>query len=89
VKRALHLLDRSATLSWESPGRRFPRSRGVALKGCRGAVTRRLAGPRRRLSLTTSRKGRPVRRDSALSLAATSSSKVMVVRMSDVRAKAS
>src|SRR5437899_420865 len=37
------------------------------------------------VSLTISRKGRPARRDSALSLAATSSSKVSVVRMSWTR----
>ena len=72
----------SATLSRESPGLRSPRSRAVILKGCRRAVARRLASPQRSVSLTISRKGRPARRDSALSLAATSSSRVSVVRMS-------
>src|SRR5262245_29305883 len=71
----------SATLSRESPGLRSPRSRAVILNACRRVVTRRLASPQRSVSLTISRKGRPARRDSALSLAATSSSRVSVVRM--------
>src|SRR5262249_2942290 len=71
----------SAALSKESPGRRFPKSRAVTLNGWR-AATRRLANPRRSVSLTTSRNGRPARRDSAFSFAATSSSRVKVVRIS-------
>jgi hypothetical protein len=69
----------SATLSGESPGLRSPRSRAVILKACGWAVTRRLASPRRGISLTISRRGWSARRASALSLVATSSSRVSVV----------
>lgn len=69
----------SATLSSESPGLRSPRSRTVIVKACWRTVARRLASPRRSVSLTISRKGRPARRDSAFSFAATSSSRVSVV----------
>ena len=52
------------------------------LKGLRGLPPRWLTNPRRSVSLTTSRNERPARRDSALSLSATSSSRVSVVRTS-------
>ena len=81
VKRPFHLLDQLGDIVEGKPWLEIPRSRALTLNGCRGAVVRRLASPRRSVSLTISRKGRPARRDSALSLAATSSSRVRVVRM--------
>src|SRR5262249_16108805 len=71
----------SAILSRERPARRLPRSRAVILNGFEVREGRRVAKPRRKVSLTTSRKECPDRWDSDLSLAATSSSKVSVVRM--------
>lgn len=73
--------SKSATLSSDKPGRSWPRSRATTLNGLRDGALRRVARPRRRMSLTVSRKDRPDRRVSAFSLAATSSSRVRVVLM--------
>jgi hypothetical protein len=70
---------RAGSLSVAHKTAGFPSA--VTLKARRWAVARRLSSPRRSVSLTISRKGRPARCDSVLSLAATSSSRVSVVRM--------
>ena len=81
MKRALDLLDEPGDIVQGKPWPEIPRSRTTILKASL-AVVRRLASPRRSVSLTIARNGRPARRASALRLAATSSSRVSVVRMS-------
>ena len=70
-----------AMLSRQIPGFISPRSRAVTSKASQCVALRWLANPRRIVLFTISRKGRPARRDSALSLAAISSSRVSLVLM--------
>jgi len=67
-------------LSRFKPGRSRPRSRAWTLNGVRPFPREGVTSPRRRVSLTTARKGRPERRACDFSFAATSSSSVRVVR---------
>jgi hypothetical protein len=81
MQRTLHVLDELRHVVERKPGRSLPRLRALTLKALRRGA-RRVANPLRNVSFTTSLNGLPARRDSALSLAATSSSRVRVVRMS-------
>jgi hypothetical protein len=76
---AFHLLDEFRDIVEGKPRLEITEIAGRDLEGLSPGG---LANPRRSVSLTISRNGRPVWRGCAFSWAATSSSKVRVVRMS-------
>ena len=82
MRRTFDLLDEPGHMVQGKPRPEIPEIADNYLTASRLAAVRRLASPRRSVSLTISRNGRPARRASASRLAATSSSRVSVVRMS-------
>jgi hypothetical protein len=80
--RAFHLLNELRDIVEGKPRLEITEIAGRDLEGLSLVRDAGLANPRRSVSLTISPKGRPARRDSAFSVAATSSSRVKVVRMS-------
>jgi hypothetical protein len=80
VERALHLIDELRDIVQGKPRFEITEIAGRYLEGPSLGSARRLSSPRRSVSLTISRKGRPARCTSVLSFAATSSSRVKVVR---------
>ena len=81
MKRALHMLDEFGDIVQGKPRFEITEIAGRYLEGPPLGGGASASSPRRSVSLTISRKGRPARCDSVLSLAATSSSRVRVVRM--------
>ena len=79
MKRALHLVDKLSDIVQRKPRLEITEIADRCLESLPRDAPALQA--RRSVSLTTSRNGRPARRDSALRLAATSSSKASVVRM--------
>jgi len=75
MKLAFNLIEYFGDIVQRDSGGRFPKSRAFILNRADAKpVARAVAKPRLSVSLTTSRNGRSIRRDSALSFAATSSS---------------